>query len=408
MTGAKLVYKFVRRRHVVIMTLLDAAGALIWFALRLIRPWSWAGRLRAMRQARLLDQPACDFEIDNLLLIRCDYIGDVLLTTHTLPAIRARFPGARISFLTSSRGAHLLADSPYVDEIITIDPPWFFPGQPTATWKNCLGVVRALRQQRFALALDFRGDLRNILLFMVAARVRLRVSFAASGGWYLLTRQVAYAHGCHEAEYHTQAARAIGAQVREDALPRLFLTAPQRAAATAFLARHALSEAPLLVAIHPGARTPNRRWPLERYAEVGRALIARAGASVLLIGAQAELSMLRDLRDKLNGQAVLSQPEIGSLKELTAILEHCQLYIGVSSGPSHLAASVGVATVLLFGPELRNQWQPLGNRSHIIQHVLPCCPCRQVDCPDIENNCIMRITADEVIEAALDIIGTPP
>ncbi|WP_027183915.1 glycosyltransferase family 9 protein [Desulfovibrio inopinatus] len=389
------MYKFVRPRTRALMFCIDLVGCILWGVWRLIQPWTW------FADRSVPDSPK------RILLIRADYIGDVLLITHTLPAIRARFPHAEITCLVSPGGAAFIETNPHVDRVLTYSPPWFFKKKRRDAIREYWNIFTTLRRLRFDLAADFRGDLRNIALFMVAPGIPRRVSFAASGGYYLLTTIVPFAHGLREAAYHTQVAQALGAQVPDDAVPEVYPTTADETAAQAFLDRHGLDTSAPCVVIHPGARKAVRLWPAERYAAVARALIERAGARIILIGAPAERPLIDAVNAHLDNQATIATGEINTLRELAVLFKACQLYIGVSSGPSHLAGAVGLDSVLLFGPETPAQWEPLGNRHTILQHRFPCCPCTQTDCPHLPHHCIDAITVDEVVTAALSFLDQP-
>ena len=130
---------------------------------------------------KILGKKPIPIKPKKILFIRADYIGDVLLTTHTLKAIRERFPDAHISFLVSSKSRDILEGNPHIDTILIYDPPWFFKKGFVQAFHEYFKIVSLIRKERFDLAADFRGDARNILLLMVFAKIPHRVSFAASG-----------------------------------------------------------------------------------------------------------------------------------------------------------------------------------------------------------------------------------
>ena len=109
----------------------------------------------------------------------------------------------------------------------------------------------------------------------------------------------------------------------------------------------------MLVVIHPGARKSVRQWPEERYAEVGRYLITEYGAKIILTGSRDEVPLIKGIKTLMNNEAaVIGATELNSLKQLTALFERCRLYIGVSSGASHLAGTAHLPSVLLFALNL--------------------------------------------------------
>lgn len=388
-----MFYKFVNTRTKAIIFIADLVGFLLWavFHLLTLRPW------KIIPFRKVPQSPK------RVLLVRCDYIGDVLLTTHTLRAIRERFPSSELHFLVSEKSREILDGNPYVDGLITYSPPWFF-SRPGGVIREYLKLLSLLRSRRFDLAADFRGDLRNIFFLMVLAGVPHRVSFSASGGWYLLTKRVSYDPSLHEAEYHSRIASALGALMKPNDLPKLFIGPEDRKRADEFIGGLP-QPAGRLAVIQPGARKAVRRWPLERYAEVGRFLISAYGAKVILAGAPDERDLLFTLKGMIGEGAYIPEGRPFTFRELAAFFEKCFVYVGVSSGPSHIAASVGLQSVLLFGPEKISQWQPLGNRCYIVKKEFPCCPCDQKSCPIMEKNCIMAIGAKDVINGINWLLG---
>jgi ADP-heptose:LPS heptosyltransferase len=391
--GERMRYKFVNSKARVLVGLFDALGWVLVAPFRLFCHLGRAVRSKDTAPPR------------TMLLIRADYIGDVLLTTQTLPKIRAAYPDTRIFYLVSRKSRMILDNNPYVDEVITYDPFWFFKKSRTEAVREYLQTLRRLRAARIELAVDFRGDLRNIALLMFLPGIPQRLSFAAGGGGFLLTRSIAYPLHSHESHYHNEIARALGADVTDSDLPQVFLSERDQAVAREFVESRPELHKPPVVVIHPGARTPMRLWPAERYAAVGCYAMDRHGAAVVLIGAPDELPRLLEVNRLMQERAVIAAPHIASLAQLTALFRHCHLYIGVSSGPSHLAAVAGLDSLLLFGPETEAQWRPMGNRHLIVKKHYPCCPCTQKRCEHPPPHCIAAIRPEDLyphVDAFLD------
>ena len=388
------MYKFIRFRTKCLIFVLDVIGFLTWNLVNVFRPWTF------FRRNKLPLNPA------SILLIRVDYIGDVFLTTHTLKALRQRFPMASLTFLTSSKSKSVLENNPYIDEIITYDPPWFFKKKLINMVKEYILIWRKLKKNKFDLGVDYRGDLRNILLLLVLTAIPYRVSFGSSGGSYLLTQKVPFIPYLHEAEYHNTVARTLGAHPASSDIPQIHLTNDEIRQTDFFIDANHLQGIHPLVIIVPGARQKTRIWPAERYAAVGKYLINCFSAKIILAGSLDELSLLENLNRMLNRQAVITHPYISNIRQLAALMQKCDLYIGVSSGPSHLAGSARLNSVLLFGPERKSQWRPLGNRHIIIKHEFACSPCTQINCKNINANCINAISVDEVCNAAYYLLSS--
>lgn len=379
------MYKFVNKKTRFVVFFLDVFGFILWAITHIFTPRKIFGKRPIPPRPK------------KILLIRADYIGDVLLTTHTLKAIRERFSDAHISFLVSSKSRDILEENPHIDTILIYDPPWFFKKGLIQAFREYFKILALLRKERFDVAADFRGDARNILLLMVFAKIPYRVSFAASGGWYLLTSIASYKESLHEAEYHTIIAETLGAKVDNTALPEIFITDRDRIFINTFFDKYGIKKDDMLVVIHPGARQTVRQWPESRYAEVGRYLIEEYGAKIILTGSREELSLIQRVNKFMNDEAIIGATEIHSFKQLAALFERCRLYIGVSSGPSHLAGTARLPSVLIFGPELVSQWYPLGNKYYIVRKNFPCCPCNQKRCP-VKENCIKFVKVEDVID----------
>lgn len=388
-----MVYKFVNKKTRVIVFFLDVIGFVLWAIAHLFTPW------------KILGKRPIPAKPERILLIRADYIGDVLLTTHTLKAIRNRFPGARISFLVSTKSREILEGNPHIDDVLVYDPPWFFKKGRMQSFREYFQILSHIRKQRFDLAADFRGDVRNILLLTVFGSIPHRVSFATSGGWYLLTARAEYRKSLLEAEYHTIIAKTLGAQVDKEMQPEIFLGDKDREFADNFFQKYNIRGNDRVIIIHPGARQAVRQWPEERYAEVGRHLIHEYGAKIVLTGSREELPLINRINTLMNNVAIVGAAEINSLKQLTALFERCALYIGVSSGPSHLAGVARLPSVLIFGPEPISQWRPLGNKHVIIKKDFPCSPCNQKHCP-IAENCIKSVKVEDVIQGICTIMNS--
>jgi ADP-heptose:LPS heptosyltransferase len=386
-------YKFVKKNTRRIVFVFDIIGFILWTIPHIFIPWKMWGKIRIFEKPK------------KILLIRVDYIGDVLLTTHTLSAIREQFPEANITFLTSSKSREILEGNPHIDAILTYDPPWFFKKTFFRACREYFHILSLIRKEQFDLAADFRGDVRNILLLMVFGNIPYRVSFAASGGWYLLTSIADYKESLHESEYHTIIAGTLGAKVDKNVLPQMFITDKDRIFINNLLSKNGVKKDDMLVVIHPGARQAVRRWPESRYAEVGRYLIAQYGAKIILTGSPEELPLIKRVKKFIDDDVIIGATEIHSFKQLTALFEMCSLYIGVSSGPSHMAGIANLPSVLIFGPESVSQWRPLGNKYYIVQKNFPCCPCNQKGCL-LKENCIESVKVEDVIRGINILLNT--
>ena len=131
-------------------------------------------------------------EVNNILVVRLDHIGDVVYSTCVPQNLKARYPQARVDFLVANWAKELIINNPYIDEIICYDPPWFSRGgKKTAWFVSLLKLIVKLRKKRYDLGFDLRGDLKHIVLMWLAG-IKFIVGYGITGGAFLLDRNVRY------------------------------------------------------------------------------------------------------------------------------------------------------------------------------------------------------------------------
>jgi ADP-heptose:LPS heptosyltransferase len=220
-----------------------------------------------------------------------------------------------------------------------------------------------------------------------------------------LDRTVRYTHHQHEIHRFLEVAALVGAApVTLEA--RLRVTDADRAEATAVLAG---DDRPLVV-LHPGANDPRRRWPVERLAVVGSEL-ARKGARLAVVGTVSERGLVDRLLDGLDGEAADLAGRLG-LGGLAGLLERATLLVGNDSGPRHLAAAVGTATVGVYWGVSLGSYGPLSRARHRAPTAwrlhCPVCGVNALhqDCRSSHHaSLVADVTVDEVLAEALDLLA---
>src|SRR6266850_1976006 len=187
-------------------------------------------------------------------------------------------------------------------------------------------------------------------MWLVGARQR--IGFAFAGGGALLTRIVPGEPDRHQADQALDAVAALRAG-RERFGTRLWISDEEAREARHWLERNGLrKDRRPLVAIHPGARWEGRRWLPERFADLADSLVRFDGARILLLGGAGDDAVLLEIRRRMRSECVVARP---ALRQLLALLASCDLFIGVDSGPMHIATAVGTPVIGLFGPQ-RPEW----------------------------------------------------
>ncbi len=325
----------------------------------------------------------------NILVIRYSALGDVVLATSVLEPLRARFPAARIEWVTDALYAPLLEGLPELAQVHRLGREGPDAALPLA----------ARLRGRFDVVIDLQNKLRSAVVARAAAPLRtafrrrtaLRALMAVFGSDPPLVR-------AHATQLYAEALAPLG--VTGPGKVKVSLSPQARA-----LAGDALqgAEAPV-VAIAPGARWATKRWPAERFAAVADALHAE-GARIVLCGGPGD----RDAFDAFRAATrvrVAADLSFLPLDALAAAIARVDLLIACDSGPVHLATAVGTPVLALFGPTSTRRWGP-PPPGRALSLELPCAPCSNHGgdyCPEGHHRCLGDLTPQLVLAAARQLL----
>ena len=343
--------------------------------------------------------------VRRVVVVQLYFLGDTLLATPAIRALRARFPGASLEVVVKRRSAAALARNPHLSRLSLYDPPHLW--QRPFHWAE---LGRRWAREAVDLAVDLTADRRSARL-LSAMRPAAAIGFLNPGRGPAVDAGIPKACGPEHVARHML--RLVGlAGAAGSAELEFHPSDAARAAARAWQAGRggsaagdAGAAAPAgpggpLVALHPGCHRVLRRWRLERFGELARRLRA-AGARVWVtggaedapLGAQLEASGAENLAGRL------------SLDEAGARLEASDLLVANDSAPMHLAAAVGTPVLALFGPSLPHTVAPAGARHAHLHMPLPCCPCDQRRCVRPDDFCLDRISVAEVLRRAGELLA---
>jgi ADP-heptose:LPS heptosyltransferase len=345
--------------------------------------------------------------VRKLAVLRANAIGDYLVGLPAIQALRAAYPAAELVLLGADWHVGFLVGRPGpVDRCVPVPPTaGVRDDRPPSRPARLDRFFARMRAERFDLAIQLQGggSHSNPFVRRLGARVTAgsRTPDAAP-----LDRTIPYAGHQHEIHRFLEVVGLVGA-APVTLEPRLQVTAMDRAEAAAVLQ---VDDRPLVV-LHPGANDPRRRWPVERLAMVGNEL-ARKGARLAVIGAASERGLAARLLDHLDGDAADLTGRLG-LGGLAGLLERATLLVGNDSGPRHLAAAVGTATVAVYWVVNLGTYGPLYRARHRVPTSwrLHCPVCGagalEVDCrPSHQASFVQDVTVDEVLAEALDLFAT--
>ena len=279
--------------------------------------------------------------IRNILVMEPWQIGDVVLATPALRALRDRFPQARITLIGKPHAEELLRHSGLVDEVIVFDIPWTAKSAKYDPRRYDSGKLRALiadlHARRFDLTVDARMDLRSNLITYLSRAPR-RIGYDFGGGAFLLTDALpADPDTRHRVDDWLELMKPLGSSERFE--PLLRVSDPEREQAEKTLRAHGIGPGDVVVAIHGGASDERRRWPTAHFERVAERLVERDGAKVVWF-----------LEPGVPDRAIPIASAVlrTSLREMMAILTHCRLLVCNDSGPMHIADALDVPVVAVF------------------------------------------------------------
>lgn len=339
-----------------------------------------------------------------LLLRAPNWLGDAVMSLPAIAAIRQQFPSAHLTVLARPSVAELYLRDPTVDAVLTAPSRigW-------SNWRAIWQKAKDLRQHAYQCAVLFPNSFESALLLWLAA-IPERVGYRRDGRGWMLTRAIPTPRPGeippHQAYYYLELIRRAGWIAHLPQLQAIELTNAEeiRQAGYRRWQEHHL-DGPI-VGVSPGAAYGSaKRWSIEGFAKASARLARNLGATVAIFGSASDAPLGECLLGQLSKEGIPTRNYCGrtSLGEFMELLACCRVLLSNDSGAMHLAAALGVPTVAVFGPTDPKVTGPLGRRCHVIQHPVSCAPCKHRECP-IDHRCMRAIQADEVAEAALQLL----
>ncbi len=328
------------------------------------------------------------------ILVRgVNWIGDAVMTTPALAALRHQYPQAEIVMLANPLVAELFRFHPSVDRVMVFDKKRTHRGLG-GLWT----MAAELRAEKFDLAVLLQNAIEAALLSFVA-RIPRRAGYTTDGRRLLLNYPVpvtADDRRLHHTEYYLQLLQRLGIEGGDG---RLCLACREEEQQWAQL----VLQSDNVIAINPGAAYGSaKRWFPDRFAAVADALVDRFGARIVLTGGPGEREIGRDIVAAMDSEA-LNMIGQTSVREMMALLAHSRLLVTNDSGPMHVAAAFSIPIVAVFGPTDHTTTCPASDNVTIVRKEIDCAPCLLRQCPT-DHRCMTEITAAEVVSAATRLL----
>lgn len=344
-----------------------------------------------------------------ILIVRLRLIGDVVLTTPLLGALRRQYPEAQLTYVVEPAAAPVVRGNPHLTNIVVVPKR-----RGVARLADDLRTARQLRQLRPDIALDLHGGPRAAW-FTWASGAPMRIGYSIRGRSWMYTHVVPRPRdnaprAAVANQWDLLAPLGVGAP--DPARHPLEMTGEPRAAESVErrLRDAGLAKAHPLIVVHVSAGNPFRRWPRESFEALVIALARRdPSRRIILTSGPSDAAAAHAIADRARavlGPLAAAVPRIGEfdLAELRALIGRAAVYIGGDSGPLHIAGTTATPIVAVFGPTLAERSIPWRDPRWFAEAVdagpLECRPCRQRECEPGDFRCLTRITAEQVAAAA--------
>lgn len=327
-------------------------------------------------------------EIQKILVIKLRAIGDVLLSTPVATNLQSFFKNARVDFLVEEFASQVLKNNPYISNVISLN----------THRQNPLSLIHSIRTTGYDLVIDLFANPRSaIITFFSGAPLRVGFPFK----W----RRFAYniittprSSTVHNVEFNLDALRKIGVPIISTT-PQFFLKEDDRKFATNFIELNGLRKNEF-VTVNIGGGWEVKRWKTDKFISLSKKIISELSLQVVVLFGPAEEEEARTIAQQSG--SILAPPT--TLHQMGAIMKASKLLVTNDSGPMHLAASLNVPTLAIFGPTSPKLQGPYGNLSEIARREdLECLECNKTSCA-IGNICMTQLDVEFVFDKLNQLI----
>ena len=325
-----------------------------------------------------------------ILVIKLSAIGDVILSIPSLRALRQTYPDAWIAVLVGRKSRSIIRNCPYVDDVIVFDEA---PGR--SRWMSFFRTAGILAKEDFDIAIDLQNNKKSHLLAYLSG-ARVRAGHPNSKWSFFLNRPSSNGRmPMPPIEHQFQVLKTVGVGTFDKRL-EMWPTKGEIDNISRFLESQWVSGSQALVGINPGSslRWPTKQWPVENFAKLCDEL-AKRNIRVVITGSNEDAPLAEELLVLTRNKPINAVGKT-SITELAALVRRCRVFVSSDSAPMHVASSVDVPLIALFGPTDPKRHLVAPSRFQVFWKEVHCSPCYLRSCP-VGHICMKRITVQEAL-----------
>jgi ADP-heptose:LPS heptosyltransferase len=345
-------------------------------------------------------------EVNNILLIEPFQMGDIVALSVLFDPLKQKYPAANIFILTKNSNRHILDHDDRIKQVLTTDFPWSDHGEKKISWKRLKNVwkyILALRKEyQFDIAIEPRGDVRSqiILRLLRCTTVVGYTNYVNSNinlAGLLLDIPILKPTYTHRFDWNRYLLVGLGYKESE-----IF---PIKMPTFRVYQTPEIQKNKKHIVIHIGSGWQYRQWQKEKWILLLNQLVARTDYDIEVIGSKADMATILEIKSSVAVVERLRFTET-SFELLVQKIQNADLFVGLDSGPMNIASSLGIKSLILFGPGDSQAWKPYNKQSRYIhkKENFPCNPCLQKKCYYSTNSCMTYISVEEVEESILQMI----
>jgi heptosyltransferase-1 len=337
-------------------------------------------------------------------------IGDVVHALPALATLRKHYPKANIAWVVEEKSYDILVNNPYLNQLILFDRKkisrLFKSGRWLQGWTEIRNLKKQLTLPRCDISIDLQGLARSaFIVFLAKAKPRIGCYGMRELSNLFSPPPRTGNPNAHAVDRSLQVIQSLDRDIETIIEFPITIAEPETRFAVEVLNQNHLTDSDTIIGINLGASHPLKLWAYDKFIELIDRLQQENKFRVILFGAATDIPFADRICSSLKIQPINAVGKT-KLRQLAALAKRCAVFVSGDTGPLHIAAAVGTPVVAIFGPDDPNKTGPYTDKKIVIWKELECSPCSNIKTCDHAQDCMQKITVDEVMTAIRVLISS--